>query len=302
MKKLLLPLFALIMIASNAQFSFAPQLGVEGLKTSIWSNNFTAFSPANTQLVPRLGVRMAYQFKKVGSAFVGIATGSPTVEMKFTDPETAQTSYKVSNGNLKFRLEAGYQFTTKSIALGKPAVSKDFGHNFNRGSHQSYSRGTRCGINKSTSRCGKSSYKKAPQNTALFMRIKPSAGLAFTPGASNEMETATKGGTTTYEYNTGFSTALIAGTTFEFGSRTLTKFTVSINYLKSLGNNEQTVYSGIGKTSAYNFMSRTSGFNLSLGFPLSFAKKMVQQPPQRSHSSKLYSRGSCGKYKMVHSQ
>ncbi|MEJ7683231.1 MAG: hypothetical protein WKG06_36315 [Segetibacter sp.] len=54
MKKLILPLFASITFAANAQFSIQPQVGMETLRTTIKSSDFSAFFPMGMQIAPAL--------------------------------------------------------------------------------------------------------------------------------------------------------------------------------------------------------------------------------------------------------
>lgn len=301
MKKLILPLFALISYSSNAQFSIQPQIGIETSRTTVNLNDLASFSPMGMQIAPRLSVRMAYQLKTGHGAFLGIATSSPAVEFKFNDPQLAQTSYTASAKELGLRLEGGYQFSSKPITLRKPVYTKVFsnrsGHRNGGGEQRIYGGQGRCGQRSSARDFSPSSYRTIEKVKGLYMRIKPSAGLAFASSESN-IETETKGGQTTYEYEAGLNTALIAGTAFEFGSRNQTKFVVSLNYLKSLGNNSQTLTTGsVVKPNINTFSSRTSGFNLSVGIPISLKKKAeaTAQPKQCNRSSY---EGRCGRYKM----
>ncbi len=299
MKKLILPLFASITFAANAQFSIQPQLGMETLRTTIKSNDFSRFSPIGVQVAPRIAGRMAYKFKTGHGAFLGVATGTPAVQFKFADPQSARTSYATSTKGLQLRLEGGYEFTTKPIAIGKQGISKSYanryGNRYSGGEQTKCSGYTRCGIRKSTNLDGKSSYQKMAQNKGLYMRIKPSVGLALVPSGSG---IETKSGQTSYEYQTGWNTALIAGTAFEFGTRKQAKFVVGVNYLRSLGNNTRTVYTGPAKTTATTLRSATSGFNVSVGIPVNFTKKHTVTQHHQYKSSSY--RGHCGKYKMYY--
>ncbi len=300
MKKLILPLFALITYASNAQLSIVPQVGVETFRTTIKSGDFSSFSPLGQQFTPSLAVRMAYTSRSGQGAFFGVATSSPAVDFKFTNPQNAQTSYTASASGLQLRLEAGYQFTSKPITIGKPVYKNNYaGKN---GQKNSAAKQNGC----SRSMCSRmknsqSDYKKAAagkmkQDNRLYMRIKPSLGLAIVPTGSR-METETKGGQTVYSYRAGLNTALIAGTAFEFGSRNQAKLLVSINYLKGLGNNTQTVTNNEGsKTTSTAFSSKTSGFNINVGIPFSFSKKTKIIQNRQSSTPSRY--GHCRGYKV----
>ena len=301
MKKLILPLFASITFAANAQFSIQPQVGMETSWTTIKSSDFSAFSPLGIQAAPRLAVRMAYKFKTGHGAFLGFATGNSAVKFKFTDPQSARTSYTTLTKGLQLRLESGYEFTTKPIAIGKQAISNSYANKYGQryaGGEQHKGSGySSCRMRNSTNRCGKSSYKTKAQNKGLYMRIKPSVGLALAPSGSG-IATETKAGQTNYEFKTGWNTALIAGTAFDFGTRSQSKFVVSVNYLKSLGNKTQTLYTGPAKTMATTFGSATSGFNVSIGIPINFTKKSTVTQ-HRQYQRPSY-RGHCGRYKMYY--
>lgn len=301
MKKLILPLLASITFAANAQFSIQPQLGMETSWTTIKSSDFSAFSPIGVQVAPRIAGRMAYKFKTGHGAFLGVATGTPAVRFKFTDPQSARTSYTTSAQGLRLRLEGGYEFTTKPIAIGKQSISKSYANTCRRryggGEQQKFSGSSRCGMRKSTNDDDKSSYKTKAQNKGLYMRIKPSIGLALAPSGSG---IETKGAEASYEYQAGWNTAFIAGTAFEFGTRKQAKFIIGVNYLRSLGNNTQTLYTGPAKTTATTFRSATSGFNVNVGIPINFTKKSTVSQHRQYRSSSY--RGHCGRYKMYYQQ
>jgi hypothetical protein len=300
MRRLILPLVALASFTANAQFSVRPQLGLEALRTKIQLNDLSAFSPSGTQLAPRIGLRMAYKLKTGHGAFVGVTTGSPAPDFKFTNPQTAQTSFTTSANAMPLRLEGGYQYTTKAIRLSKPSLkqnssaSSSFSSYAKSGGHACGGH-FRCAMRCSSNTCSKSLYSKVAQDKGLYMRIQPSVGLAFA-SPQKGIETNTKNSVTTYQYNTGWNTALITGTTFEFGSRKQTKFSVSVNYLKSLGNNSEVVYAGSAKDLPTTFKSATSGFNVAVGIPFNFAKKKVVAPPPPP----IYYRSAyhhCGQYR-----
>jgi hypothetical protein len=139
-----------------------------------------------------------------------------------------------------------------------------------------------------------------PANTSggngLFMRIVPSVGIALSPTGS-DIAKQTSGTQTNYSYTSGWNTALIAGTAFEFGSRDQSRFILSINYLRSLGNNAQTVTNNDAfKPTATTFSSVTSGFNVSLGVPFNLKKKTIAVPAPVINRP-TYS-GRCSRYKM----
>ena len=332
MKKIILPLLALTSLAASAQFSVQPQLGIETSLTKMRLNGLSSFSPEGMQVAPRIGLRMEYKMKTGHGAFLGVATGNSPVQLSFSEPSSAQTIYKTATEGLQLRLEGGYQFTSKKISLGKGSSSKQtytrpeqkFGHGefrgfsggdfgrFGGGEFRGFGGGefNRHGAGAShhgggPGRCGQriseshhSIASRVAKDDGMYMRIKPSAGIAFVPSATNGLVTNTKGGQTTYEYNTGINTAVIAGTAFEFGRGNTPKFVVSVNYLKSLGNNDQTLITGTSAKPAVNtFSSRTSGFVVSMGLPLNLSKKAAAAPQKKQCYRSGYE-GRCGRYRM----
>jgi hypothetical protein len=301
MKTIILPLFALVSYASNAQFSIVPRVGMETFRTTITPGNFSSFSPMSQQFAPSLSVRMAYQLRSGQGAYVGVASNSQAVNFTFADPLQAASSYTTAAKNFQLRLEGGYQFTSKAITLRKPVKTNDFASRFtgrNMGQRASGCSHSRCGgMRNSTNTSASSLSKMAPKDEGLFLRIQPSVGLAFAP-LGGAMETNTKDGSTNYTYRAGSNAAVAAGTAFEFGSRTQTKFIVSVSYLKGLGNNTQTVTSNQTlKPTTTTFSSTTSGFNVSLGIPIIFKKKpVVIQAPAIINRPAHY--GRCGQYRL----
>lgn len=289
-------LFILMSCVANAQFSIQPQIGLESSRTTVKSNEFTSFSPMGMQFAPRLVVRMDYKFKTGHGVFFGLGTSSQAVEFKFTDPQAARTNYTATKKELQLRLEGGYQFSTKPIALGKSGNSNVAGHRCGGGEqHKLVSRPPGCGQYSSLGHCSRNSNKPTTANKQWYMRIVPSAGLALIPSGAKRIETETKGGQTTYEYKAGWNTALIAGTAFEFGSRKQSRFVVSVNYLKSLGNQEETINTvANGKPIATSLRSNTSGFNVSLGVPINLNKN--KSSSQKKESLRSNNQHRCGEY------
>jgi hypothetical protein len=299
MRRLILPLLAFASSTATAQFSIQPQLGMEALRTKIQLNDLSKFSPSGTELAPRIGLRMAYKLRTGHGAFVGVTTGSPAVDFKFTNPQAAPTSFTTGAKAMQLRLEGGYQYTTKSIRLSKPSAKQSGSatnslSNYAKSGYHGCGGHYRCGMRNSSNSYYKSSCSKVAQDKGLYMRIQPSVGIAFA-SPDKGIETESKNGVTTYQYNTGCNTALITGTTFEFGSRKQSKFTVSVNYVRSLGNNSQVAYAGSAKDLATTFKSTTSGFNVGIGIPLNFTKKKVIPPPPPIYYRPAYHR--CGQYK-----
>jgi len=296
MKNSITLLFLLVSCVTNAQFSIQPQIGLENSRTTIQSNEFTCFAPMGVEFAPRLALRMNYKSKSGHGAFFGLATSSQAVELKFTDPQAVKTTYTASGKELQLGLEGGYQFSTKPISLGKAVSANRSVQKYGEGEKRNCVTKASCGQKSTTSHCNKTFDKITTTNKGLFMRIIPNIGIAFKPSGASEIETETKGGQTTYEYKASTNTAFIAGTALEFGSRDQSRFVVSINYLKSLGNSEETINTiANGKTVATSFRSKASSFNISLGLPINLAKnKSASQKKQCQRSNQ----SRCGQYRI----
>ena len=298
-------LFVLISYGTNAQFSIQPQIGLENSRTSIKSNGFSSFSPMGMQLDPRLAARMGYRFKMGHGVFVGVATGSQGVKLKFNDPQAAATTYTSTGRGLQLHLEGGYQYSTKPIALGKAGSANKVRQRCGGEAQHSCISKAGCGQYRSSSHCSKASGRATATSTnkGMYMRIVPSARLAFRPSGTQKIGTATAAGQTIYEYATGWNTAFIAGTAFEFGNRKQSNFVVSINFLKSLGNNKETINNVVnGKPNATTFTSDASYFSINLGIPIHLKKNNVSSQKkeyiQRKECIRSTYQHRCGQYRM----
>lgn len=282
-------LFVAFGYAANSQkFSLVPQVGFENSKTKINYNDLSSFSPIGVKFSPAASLRLNYSSKQGHGFFVGVATSRSVVSFNFTDPETALNNFTATAGNMQLRMEGGYQFNTKPISL--------------KGNKQSSAKKTEkkdCG---SSSRCCSRNSNKAKEQSVSksknsWVRIQPSIGMGFIPGTKNDVAIKTQAGQTTYQYNAGnWNTALIAGTGFEFGRGSTRQFTVSLNYIKGLGNmNEQSITTvSAGKTVTTNLSSASSSWNLKVGIPFTLkAKPKSERKPE-------HRRSGCGQYRMIY--
>src|SRR6266498_5705860 len=110
----LVPMFAALVFAANAQLTIRPQAGFENSNTKISYNNLPYFSPVN-QLRPQIGLRGDYKFRNGFGPFLGLSTSSSLVDYNFNDPESGMNSYRASVGKMQLQLQAGLQYTTKPI-------------------------------------------------------------------------------------------------------------------------------------------------------------------------------------------
>lgn len=297
---ILLCLFVIFGCVANAQFTILPQVGFENSRTSIEFNKRSSFSPLGAKLSPQAGIRLDYKFKQGHGPFLGITTSRSVIKYNFSDPETVMTAYTASKGNTQLRIEGGYQVSTKPIYFKKQGSN-------NKSSTVYYQRnGTEkksCGSSIVKHSCESKTYKTSVakyNERGVWVRIQPSAGLAYIPSVPRaEIFSKSQGTQTSYQYNAGnWNTALIAGMGFEFGRNKQSKFIVSINYLKGIGNLDTksiTTVSG-NKPTTTSLKSDASGWNITMGIPISLNKK--KPVAKQQFIEKIYKeQNKCGQYK-----
>jgi hypothetical protein len=268
-------------------------MGVEDPTTKVSYNNGSYFTPLQGQMAPRLALKLDYKFKQGHGLFLGIATSRSAVDYSFTSPENGMTQYTAMMGDMQFRFEGGYQFSTKPIFFKKQAVSKS-------STTPTVSTNTQhrtCGGYMHHC-CDRNKVAQQPKgNQSLSVKIQPSIGMAFVPAGSSGVETETKGGQPSYTYEAGsYSTALITGAGFEFGAAQRRMFTLNINYFKALSNQSSSMVTQVGgKDVITTLNSKVGGWNASLGIPISLnkTKTQVAKPRPEVQQPKHH---SCGDY------
>jgi len=136
--------------------------------------------------------------------------------------------------------------------------------------------------------------KTKSQNKGWYVAIQPSAGFTFAPSDKPDLMTKTSGSQTEYIYHGGNNkTALLTGIGFQFARNKTKFFDLSINYFNGLGNNETifTSQSG-GKTITTVLNSKYSGWNASIGIPISLSKKAYTK-----HKAEEKTKYDCKQYK-----
>jgi hypothetical protein len=119
------------------------------------------------------------------------------------------------------------------------------------------------------------------------LRIQPFAGMAFVPNTMTALVTDNS----SYRYNAGnWSSALIAGTNFEVG-----KMVVGVQYLKGLGNLSNETLVSETKAVTTQLRSSVSAWNVTVGVPVSLAKKK-KAPEVKKKSCSSYYRTRCGNW------
>ena len=288
-------LFVVSGFAANAQFTLQPQMGIENPLTKITYNNSAYYTPLEAQLAPRIALRLDYKFKTGHGAYLGLATSRSGVDYTFSTPETGMTNYTAAIGDMQVRFEGGYQFNTKPIYFKKQSVSKA-----NAPANVSTPERKGCGGYSYRYHCGEKSKvaQKPKENQSWFVRIQPSLGMAVVPASKGSVETNVKNGQASYTYEAGrYTTALVTGAGFEFGAARKRLFTLNINYFKALSDQSASMVTQVGgKDVVTSFNSKVSGWNASLGIPLSLSK--TKQAPKthtevRKTSCQDYYRTRC---------
>jgi hypothetical protein len=124
--------------------------------------------------------------------------------------------------------------------------------------------------------------------------------MGFIPAVKTDIIAKTQNSQTTYEYRAGnWQTGLIAGSGFEFGKGNVSKFTVSINYFKGLGNlDKQSITTTDGsKVTTTTLQSSVSGWNLKVGIPISLAKKPAIK--NRVEKKVIERKVNCQEYRII---
>jgi hypothetical protein len=282
--------------AATAQLTLLPQFGLENSRTAIAIDKASSFSPLGGKLSPQAALRLEYLFKKSHSGpFLGLATSRSIVNYEFSDPASGLSDYTATRGATQLRLEGGYQLASKPIYFKKATATKSTATS----QYQNSQHHSGCSRSYAQSSCGNKASKTttAAKDTRSWVRILPSLGAAYIPGTPQD--DIYKATSATYAYNAGnWTTAVLGGVGFEFGKGTQSKYNISLNYLKGLGNLDTktlTTMSG-NKPITTTMESSTTSWNLRVGIPIHFAKK---QPVEKQQvTPKTYSpQHRCGEYK-----
>ncbi len=274
----LILIVATTITAIGQRFSLLPQVGFENSKTSLIYNQ-EGLTPLGVKFTPQVSLRLNYASKQGHGLFLGASTSRSIVSFAFTDPENGFTNFTANPGDMQLRLEGGYQFNSKKINLGKSRQASSSAKTTTtsqKSSCGSYAK-TSCKPSYSKSHCGSSKSKQAmaaKSSNKTWMRIQPSVGIGYVPSDKDLVNTKVQNGQTTHEYSAGsWKTAFLAGAGFEFGKNNSRLFTVSVNYLKALGNADETLTTVTStKTTITNLSSEVSAWNLRVGIPFTMGK------------------------------
>ena len=282
-----------VAISANAQLSFLPQLGFEQSKTLVQYNNSSSFSPIGSQANLKANLRMDYRFKKGHGPYIAVGTAPGAVAFSFNDIANAATNFKAAQNSLQWKLEGGYQYTSKPINLKKASTKQA-----EKTTTQNTEVRSKCGSYYSYQRQERTATTAKKQDNNLNLRLQPSIGVAYLPSIKNDV--VSNG--SSYQYNAGnYKTAFTSGMGFEFARGKQRLFTITAFYTKGLGNLDETITSIQNNKDVNNLVnSNTSSWGLMAGVPFSFTKKQkvvlrpVTTQPSRTYRSKCQSyHGSC---------
>jgi len=274
----LLFVIAVVGTAANAQFTLRPQIGIENPVTKISYNDLASFAPI-TQFQPQIGLHADYKFKSGFGPFIGLSSSRTAVNYNFNDPATGMTAYTATMSKMQLALQAGLQYSSKPVFLNLHAIKGNCGSE-NRS-------GMRAGCCHSSSSCSRSKTnipeKSMAKRDSWTISLQPSAGISYIPSSRPTLSEKSPG----YVYNAGnMKTAIVTGMSFEFAKNKTKFLTVSFNYFKGLGNDETTFNASsasASKTVSTTLSSKVSGWNASVGIPISFARSSASKN-KRHHS------------------
>lgn len=248
----------------QAQFSLLPQLGFERSGTALNYGEGLKACDINGNL--KAVLQAGYQFKGGHTPFLRIGTSPAPVSFSFDNAGTLISRTQV--GGLLPRFEAGYQYSSKPISLGKkrpanaPAAEATQTTVVQRSS---------CGSVIYKSSCG--SKRKAPKVSSpgnLNMRIQPSLALAYVPSNTEGVVQTANG----FNYRAApWTTAIVPAMGFEFAKGAKRLFTLTAFYTRPLQQSAETITSGTGiKAVSVPLQSRASTWGMTVGVPFGFAK------------------------------
>ena len=285
-------IFLLLCAFVHAQFTLLPQAGFDNTSTRVNYNNSLNFSPLSGQTDFKASLRLDYKFKGGHGPYALVGTSPAVINLSFKTPSDAMNELKSSASSLQWKLEAGYQYTTKAIRLtNNSAKSSSTGKSSAPSVEKKTTSSFGCGARMSCGSKAKSSSPKSnsPKQPDLNLRIQPSAGFAYVPSNTSDIIQDASG----YQYNAGnYNTAFVSALGFELGKGKQRLMTLSVHYAKGLGNlDTKTIVSEeSGKPVATTFSSQSSSWGLTLGVPFTLAKS--KKPVAKKSSSHCQS--SCG--------
>jgi hypothetical protein len=290
-----LMLVLLVAVTANAQLSFLPQIGFEQSKTSVRVNDLSSFSPMGFTNNFKANLRADYRFKKGHGPYISIGTTPGAIAFSFSEVANVSNNFKAASNALQFKIESGYQYSSKPISLKKTTKKQTA-----QRTTQTVVTNRRCGTYSYYHRERTTTTPAIKQNNNLNMRLQPSIGVAYIPSVKNDI--ISNG--SVYQYNAGnYKTAMVSGMGFEFGKGTQRLFTISIFYTKGFSNlKEQEITNTENNKINTRLNSNSSAWGMTIGMPFSFSKnkKIAAVPTQTKiiteQRHRYQYRSKCGSY------
>ncbi|HET7897384.1 MAG TPA: hypothetical protein VFL47_06935 [Flavisolibacter sp.] len=262
---LLLGCALLATMAAHAQLTLLPYAGFEQSHNKVGYGDALSAADINGNL--KAGLKMDYRFKGGHSPFINVTTSPSPVTFAFNN--TGSLLHTAQESNLLFRLEGGYQYSSKPIFFGKKSTaSKPAAELTGTISQEKRT----CGSMTYKVHCGaqKSQMKTAPANQPLNMRLQPSVAFAYIPAAQQAVEQTTQG----FNYAAGsWKTAIVPAMGFEFAKGARRLFTLGVFYTSPLSQTNEQVYTlSDGKPYVTNVAPQSSTWGLTLGLPFGTSK------------------------------
>lgn len=284
-------IFLILCAFVHAQFTLLPQAGFDNTSTRVNYNNSLNFSPLSGQTDFKASLRLDYRFKGGHGPYALVGTSPAVINLSFKSPSDAMNDLKSSASSLQWKVEAGYQYTTKAIKLTNHSAKSSKPQKSSVSTVESKTTSSfGCGARM---HCGSKAKSTKPSQQDLNLRIQPSAGFAYIPTNTSDIIQDASG----YQYNAGnYNTAFVSALGFELGKGKHRLMTLSVHYAKGLGNlDAKTITSEeSGKPVTTTFSSESSSWGLSVGVPFTLAKS------KKPAAKKTYThcQTSCQQYRM----
>src|SRR5215204_5246128 len=101
---------------AHAQLSFLPQVGFEQSRANL---NYNSLSTSNVEGNLKASLKMDYRFKGGHGPFINLGTSPAPAIFAFNNTGDLVKGFEAAENNLQFRIETGYQYTSKPIRFGK---------------------------------------------------------------------------------------------------------------------------------------------------------------------------------------
>jgi hypothetical protein len=249
----------------NAQLSLLPQAGFEQARTSLNYGNGLSARDINGTL--KAGLQAGYHLKGGHTPFVRLATSPAATRFAFNN--AGDLVSRTATSDLLFRLEAGYQYSSKPISLGKKGAGSKAP--VAEATPETVVQRSSCGAVTYRSSCGsKTRASKLASPGNLNMRLQPSLALAYIPSNTESSKQTANG----FDHTAAaWKTALVPALGFEFAKGNQRLFTLTAFYTRPLQQTEEAATYGSGtKSFTLPLQSKTSTWGMTFGVPFGFSK------------------------------